>query len=252
VAIRILDCAPMHPCFPRWRLGAPCLLVDTDQGPILVDTGLGLHDFIRPSPMVRFFRWDFGVGRDPGCTAVKQLARMGLDPIAVQHIVLTHLHFDHAGGLPDFPHAKVHVHRREYEAMHRPRSWLALAYDRADFAHGPSWVTYDHAGELWLELDAIRLPFDPEMYLIPLFGHTAGHCGVAIRTSEGWVFQCADALPTNADFELTPDWLNRLVIGAHVKKLELWAPRHPEVRLLAGHMWEAFFDSETPGGRSSS
>jgi len=105
---------------------------------------------------------------------------------------------------------------------------------------------------LWLEPDAIRLPFDPEMYLIPLFGHTAGNCGVAIRVSEGWLFQCADALPTNADFELTPDWLNRLVIGAHVKKLELWARRHPEVRLLAGHMWEAFFDSATPGGRSSS
>lgn len=83
MAIRILSCAPMHPWFPRWRLGAPCLLVDMDPGPVLVDTGLGLHDFIRPSPRVRFFRWDFGIGRDPGCTAVKQLARMGLDPISV-------------------------------------------------------------------------------------------------------------------------------------------------------------------------
>lgn len=208
MAIRVLNCALLNPWCPRWRLGAPCLLVDTNQGPTLVDTGLGLHDFIRPSPMVRFFRRDFRITRDPGCTAVKQLAGMGLDPVSVQHILLTHLHFDHAGGLPDFPHAKVHVHRREYEGMHRRRSWLALAYDRADFAHRPAWVTYDYAGELWLELDAIRLPFDPEMYLIPLFGHPAGHGGVAIRASGGWLFQCIDALPTNAELELAPDWLN--------------------------------------------
>jgi glyoxylase-like metal-dependent hydrolase (beta-lactamase superfamily II) len=208
VAIRVLNCAPMHPWCPRWRLGAPCLLVATSHGPVLVDTGLGLHDFIRLLPMVRFFRWDFGTSRDPGCTAVKQLAGMGLDPVSVQHIVLTYLQFDHASGLPDFPHAKVHVHRREYEAMHRRRSWLALACDRAVFAHGPVWVTSDHAGELWLELDAIRLPFDPEMYLIPLFEHPAGHGGVAIRASGGWLIQCADVLPTNAEFGLTPHWLN--------------------------------------------
>jgi hypothetical protein len=92
--------------------------------------------------------------------------------------------------------------------MRRRRSWLALACGRAVFAHEPSWVTYDQAGELWLDLDAIRLPFDPEMYLIPLFGHPAGHGGVAIRASGGWLIQCADVLPTNAEFGLTPHWLN--------------------------------------------
>jgi glyoxylase-like metal-dependent hydrolase (beta-lactamase superfamily II) len=244
LTIRILDCAPMAPRCPRWRICTPCLLIDTDHGLVLVDTGLGLHDFVSPGLLVRVFRWALRFPNDPEHTAVRQLSRLGHEPESVRHIVMTHLHFDHAGGLPDFPHAQVHVHRREYEAMLRPRSLMELGYDRLDFQHGPSWVLYGQATEDWLGLEAFRLPFTPEMYLAPLFGHTRGHCAVAIKDGHGWVFQCADALPTNAEFDLTPSWLNRLVIGPHVPRLRSWASRHPEVRLLAGHMQQSFFDAQ--------
>jgi glyoxylase-like metal-dependent hydrolase (beta-lactamase superfamily II) len=243
MAVRILDCAPMSPWFPRWHLGGTCLLVDTNQGPVLVDTGLGLHDYLSPSRKVRLFRLDFGSRQDPDTTAVRQISRLGIAPEAVKHVVMTHLHFDHAGGLPDFPHAQVHVHRREHDAMNHPSTWLELAYDKNDFSHGPSWVLYDTSDVDWLGFEAIHLPFDPEMYLVPLFGHTRGHCGVAVKDGSGWVFNCADALPTNAEFDLTPGWLNRLVIGDHVPHLKAWAASHPEVRVLAGHMWKTYFDA---------
>ena len=245
MAIRILDCARMSPWFPRWHIGGTCLLVDTDKGPVLVDTGLGLHDYTNPTLMVRFFSRDFGVHNDPERAAVRQVAQLGYPPESVQHIVMTHLHFDHAGGLPDFPHARVHVHRRELDAMRRPRSLIEIAYDHSDFAHDPSWVFYDQIDSEWLGLEAIRLPFSPQMFLIPLFGHTRGHCGVALQDGKGWLFHCADALPTNAQFDITPSWLNRLVLGPHVPRLRAWASAHPEVRLLAGHMWRTFFEAET-------
>ena len=234
----------MSPWFPRWHIGGTCLLVKTDKGLVLVDTGLGLHDYSNPSPMVRFFKLDFGVHNDPENAAVCQIARLGYSPKDVQHIVLTHLHFDHAGGVPDFPHAQVHVHRREFEAMQHPRKLTELAYDQKDFIHNPSWVLYEQPNAEWLGFEAIRLPFSPEMYLVPLFGHTAGHCGVAIQDNDGWIFHCADALPTNAQFNLTPQWLNRLIIGAHVPRIQAWATTHPEVRLLAGHMWKSFFEQQ--------
>jgi glyoxylase-like metal-dependent hydrolase (beta-lactamase superfamily II) len=234
----------MSPWFPRWHIGGTCLLIDTDSGPVLVDTGLGLHDYSSPTLKVRLFRLDFGSRDSPETTAVRQLEQRGISAEDVRHIVMTHLHFDHAGGLPDFPTSQIHVHRREYEAMRHPRSLIELAYDPSDFRHEPQWVLYDNPDTEWIGLKAIRLPFIPEMYLVPLFGHTRGHCGVAVQEGVGWVFLCADALPTNAQFDLTPEWLNRLVIGDHTPRLRKWSAGHPEVRLLAGHMWRHFFERE--------
>jgi glyoxylase-like metal-dependent hydrolase (beta-lactamase superfamily II) len=247
VGIRFLDCAPMRPWWPRWDVGGPCIAVETDQGLVLVDTGIGLHDHQNPYWIVRLFALNFGLRRDPDTTAVRQLERQGIPSEAVRHIVLTHLHFDHAGGLPDFPHALIHVHQREHQAFLHPRSWIELAYDRADAAHGPRWVLYDHTDADWLGFEAIRLPFNPVMYLIPLFGHTRGHCGVAIQDGDRWMFQCADALPVSVDNSATPAWLNRIVLGNHGPRLRAFAQEHPEVQMLAGHMWRSFFERQTSG-----
>jgi glyoxylase-like metal-dependent hydrolase (beta-lactamase superfamily II) len=244
MSIQFLNCASMSPWWPRWQVGGMCLLVDTDQGPVLVDTGLGLHDHEFPLPLVRFFRFAFGIPSAPDETAVRQVARRGTPPQDIHHIVMTHLHFDHAGGLPDFPWAKVHLHRTEYEAMRRPKKWIELfAYDRADFAHRPEWVLYEQANDRWFDFNVIRLPFSPRMYLVPLFGHTSGTCGVAIEDGSGWLFQASDALPLNAQFDITPAWLNRIVLGPHVPRLKVFAAAHPEVRLLAGHAWKSFFSA---------
>ena len=243
MSVQILNCASMSPWWPRWQVGATCLLVDTDRGPVLVDTGLGLHDHKPPSRLLRFFWLPFGIHAAADECAVCQVTSLGIRPQDVQHIVLTHLHFDHAGGLPDFPWARIHLHRKEYEAMRRPRTWIErFAYDPEDFAHQPDWVLYERATEKWFDFDAIPLPFSPRMYLIPLFGHTSGHCGLAVEAGAGWIFQAADALPINARYNITPGWLNRLVLGPHVPRLKAFAASHPEVQILAGHGFSSFYN----------
>lgn len=243
--IKELNCASMSPWWPRWHIAGTVLLVTTNKGPVLVDTGLGLHDHQSPSGLVKFFIKDFGIHNAPEETAVRQVARLGYQPKDIKNIILTHLHFDHAGGLPDFPWAQVHIHRREVEACQHPRTWIErFAYDGKDVAHQPKWVLYEKTDEKWFDFDAIRLPFDPEMFLIPLFGHTSGHCGVAIRDGAGWHFDCADALPVNAEFDITPNWLNRLVIGDHVERLKAFSLAHPEIRITAGHAWRSLADPQ--------
>jgi glyoxylase-like metal-dependent hydrolase (beta-lactamase superfamily II) len=178
---------------------------------------------------------------DPDETAVRQVTRLGYRPEDVRHIVLTHMHFDHCGGLPDFPYATVHVHRREYEAfVDRPRRWIDLGYVRRHMAHRPELKLYEDTGEQWLDLPAIQLPFDPALWLLPLFGHTRGHCGVAIETGEGWLFHVGDAVPMGFD-ESVSAWFARLVLGPHISHLRAFRASHPEIRMTTGHMWLDFF-----------
>lgn len=239
MAISYINCAPMRPKLLSSEVGNLTVLVDTDQGPVLIDTGLGLHDYEAPTRRVRLFRYLFGIPYAPQQTAIRQLETMGISPTNVKHVIQTHLHFDHAGGLPDFPWAQVHLHQKEYEAMLKPKTLLEWsAYDKADFSHQPHWVTYEQCTEKWFEFDAIPLPFMPRMLLIPLFGHTSGHCGVAIEDGNGWVFQAGDAMPANADFHVTPNWLNRLVLGRHTQRIKTFSEAHHEVKIVSGHTYQ--------------
>jgi len=224
-----------------WHTGTLCLLGETDQGLVLVDTGLGQEDYVHRPGILRLFQVITIVPLDPQEALVRQVVRLGHQPEDVRHIVLTHMHFDHCGGLADLPHAIVHVHRREYEAfVGRPRHWTDLAYVRRHVAHRPQLVLYDDAGESWLDWPAIRLPFEPEMWLVPLFGHTHGHCGVAIKTEAGWLFHAGDAAPIGLG-DYAPRWLVRLVLGPHAQRLCDFAAAHPDVRVTTGHMWLGFF-----------
>lgn len=193
--IHFLNCFTCNARVPsELRSGTLCLLMETGQGLVLVDTGLGQDDYVHRSSILRLFQVLTIVPLNPEEAAVRQVARLGYRAADVRHIVLTHMHFDHCGGLPDFPHAKVHVHSREYEAFHGPaRRWTDAAYVRRHIAHGPDVALYDSRGDKWFDFDAIRLPFEPEMWLVPLFGHTRGQCGVAIQAGQGWLFHVADA-----------------------------------------------------------
>ncbi|MER6988034.1 MBL fold metallo-hydrolase [Saccharopolyspora hirsuta] len=181
--------------FGTARMVCHCLLVETEQGLVLVDTGMGVPDV---TTHAKLMKRRLRVGRpvlDVAETAVSQLERLGFRAEDVRHVVPTHLDLDHAGGLPDFPNAEVHVHDVEYQAMRRD-----LAQDRYlhhQFRHGPKWRVYGSAdGERWFGFEAVRdLPgLPPDILLVPLPGHTRGHTGVAVRRPDGkWLLNAGDA-----------------------------------------------------------
>lgn len=241
MSIRLLNCFTCNARIGNLKTGMVCPLIETDDGLVLVDTGLGLDDYADPSWMTRLFRILTFMPFDPNEAAVNRIRELGYQPEDVKHILLTHMHFDHCSGLADFPHAKVHVHRREYEAFTDGKilHWNEYAYIPRYIAHQPEFVLYETADSKWYDFDAIRLPFAPEMYFVPLFGHSRGLCGVAVKTSNGWFFHASDAgAVTNNE---TPAWLIRLVLGPHDPLLRRFMKEHPEVLVSNSHMIPEFF-----------
>lgn len=179
-----------------------CLLLEDQNGLALVDTGIGLLDVQNPvqrlgQELIDLAGFQF---HEPD-TAVRQIESLGFDPNAVQHIVLTHCDPDHTGGLADFPKAQIHV--SDEELTHALSGHLR--YVRSHFDHDPHWQTYESVHREWFDLEArpVSLGFTSEFLLIPFFGHTLGHCGVAIQQGDHWLLHVGDAYYLRV--ELTQD-----------------------------------------------
>jgi len=171
-----------------------CLLIEADDGLVLIDTGFGIEDARDPGRLGPAFRLTRPTG-ELAETALKRVEALGFAAGDVRRIVVTHLDPDHSGGLPDFPQAEVHVFARELEAALDPRLRERPRYRNAHWSHGPKWVRHEIEGDEWFGFEGVRiLPGSgTEMLIVPLAGHSRGHSGVALRTGEGWLLHCGDA-----------------------------------------------------------
>lgn len=205
-AVHHLNCATLCPVagfltgasgLGRGRMVAHCLLVETERdGLVLVDTGFGLRDVQGLTGLSRSFRALCAPALLASETAHEQVRARGFDPADVRHIVVTHLDLDHAGGLGDFPHAKVHVHAREHAAATaRTHFKERERYLTAQWSHGPAWEVYSEDGDTWRGLPAIaRLRgLDADIGLLPMHGHTRGHSAVLVGTKAHWLVHAGDA-----------------------------------------------------------
>jgi glyoxylase-like metal-dependent hydrolase (beta-lactamase superfamily II) len=202
-----LSCGTMCPgagrvgLVPR-ELVTHCLVVETDHRLVLVDTGFGVADVeqdvrrLGPAPLL------LGLRRDLGATAAHQVRGLGHDPSDVTDVVVTHLDLDHAGGLSDFPGARVHIHARELAAARRPSLAERARYAQVQWAHGPRWVEHTEAGDAWFGFDSVTA-VDEDVVMVPLHGHTRGHSGVAVRRADGgWLFHAGDAYFHTGDVQV--------------------------------------------------
>lgn len=193
----------------RARIVCHVLALELPGGLALIDTGFGTEDVHDPRRLGQPFRMLVQPRPVLAETAVHQLRELGLDPHDVSDVIVTHLDIDHAGGLPDFPDARVHVFEREHAAAmspslrERPRYAGATA---AHWAHGPKWVTHATGGDRWLGFESVRVLPDAgvDVALIPLPGHTRGHCAVAVPRGEGWLLHCGDGYFHRGDVATPP------------------------------------------------
>lgn len=175
----------------RIRLDTNCVLVRTPASLGLVDTGYG-------GKATAKFRERHAL--EQGAPLVRNLAAAGVTPDEIDWVILTHLHFDHAGGAtfrdaegslrPTFPRARHIVQRTEWADAMGDLPELAGSYHRDDFA------PLEPAG--LLELVDGDAAIAPGVTTELTGGHTRGHQIVHIESADDSAVYLADICPTAA------------------------------------------------------
>jgi glyoxylase-like metal-dependent hydrolase (beta-lactamase superfamily II) len=179
----------------RIKMSLTCPLIITGQELVLVDTGIGNRLSEREQAIYTPERGEGLVGG---------LRVHGFAPADVTHVVLSHLHFDHVGGVidkspsgeirPIFSRARFYIQRSEWElAMAPPDERLAAAY-----RHAPECLKALEQVEL---LDG-DLTLTPQIRTVVSGGHTSPHQCVIVEAGGTGLIHLADIVPTTSHLRL--------------------------------------------------
>jgi glyoxylase-like metal-dependent hydrolase (beta-lactamase superfamily II) len=119
------------------------------------------------------------------------LAKIGVDAAAVQDVIITHLHYDHAGNFPAFPKATFHV--QDAEMAYCTGRCMCHKVLRMPFEEEDVMMAVRHlfAGRLTFHDGVTELA--PGITLHRIGGHTRGLQVVRVRTKRGWLVLASDA-----------------------------------------------------------
>jgi glyoxylase-like metal-dependent hydrolase (beta-lactamase superfamily II) len=189
-----LNCGTMR--MPGARLVCHVLLVEAPRGLVLIDTGFGLLDIADPGRRIGPYRAVTRPALVEEQTAIRQIQALGLKPADVRHILLTHGDTDHAGGLSDFPWARVHVSADEERAIRQRPTWLERRrYNSHQWAHEPTLIGHTPGSGSWRGFEGVTPldEVDSQILLVPLPGHTRGHNGIVVHDGDRFVLHAGDA-----------------------------------------------------------
>lgn len=177
----------------RIQLALRCLLIVDGKRKVLVDDGAGSNWDGRHRDM-------YGLGA--GTELDRELAKAGLTRADISDVVLTHLHFDHAGGTTRdgalaFPNATYHLQRRHWKWAHQPSEKDAGSFRAEDFA------ALEKSGRLHLLEGATELYEGIHLFISE--GHTVGLQLVRVESADQTLVFCGDLVPTTA--HLRPPWV---------------------------------------------
>ena len=196
---------------------------------IVVDTGVNAGEAARR-------RADSGELWRPEmkCTPVEGLAMIGIDARKVSDVIITHLHFDHAGTLGDFPAAQFYLQEQEMQFATGP----CMAHSYFNGAY-----TVDHVVEMVRQVYRGRVVFvSGDAEIVPgvtahcIGGHTLGIQCVRVRTRRGWVVLASDASHMYDNFEEMAPYpivsdVRTMLQGFERLKTLAESPRH----IIPGH-----------------
>lgn len=224
----------------RIPMEARALLLNSPSRKILIDTGNGA-DFVAKygEKLGNKFGEMYGVDAS-GTSLVKSLAKYGVKPEDITDVVLTHLHFDHAGGsttekngqvVPTFPNATYYVQKANYQTAVKPNIREKASYLAANFE------PLEKAGKLKL-LDGAQTDLLPGVSVLISNGHTQGHQMVKVSDGKTSLLYCGDVVPTSSHVRLA--W----VMGYDLEPLKLIEEKITVLGPAADEKWYLYFEHD--------
>jgi len=233
----------------RIPMGMRCLLVEHDDGLVLIDSGVGNKESAK-------FHDIYGIENtvaeppQPGRTALEAgIAAAGFSPADVSLVINTHLHFDHAGGntwrneggetVATFPNARYVVQRGEYEYAGRANERTSASY----FPH--NWAPIFAAERFDLIEGEPELRSGISVRLTP--GHTPFHQSVLLRSGGETLCFLGDVVPTVHHLPLP--W----IMGYDVEPLVTLESKRALLAEAVAEEWQLVFehDAHTGFGRAA-
>lgn len=173
------------------------------------------------------------------CDMVTALVERGIDPANVRTLILTHLHWDHAGAADALPGATVWLQEREVAFFKEP----VRAHRSVDRYFGRHKMIRDLLASPRLKLVDGEATLPNGLGIVLLDGHTPGLQGVTVSTEEGLSIIASDAIPFNRNY--TDDLPNGIVydLGQAIRSMQRLRSLAPDF-IYTGHDPEPRF---TPG-----
>lgn len=224
----------------RIPMEARALLLKSPTKKILIDTGNG-SDFVAKygDKLGNKFAEMYGVNTE-GPSLLKSLAAHHVKPEDVTDVILTHLHFDHAGGattekngqiVPTFSNATYWVQKTNLQTASKPNIREKASY------FGSNFEPINQLGKLKL-VDGPQTNLLPGISVLISNGHTQGHQMVKVSDGKTSLLYCGDVVPTSSHVRLA--W----VMGYDLEPLKLIEEKTTVLGPAADEKWYLYFEHD--------